>query len=47
MQADALETMEKRLDDPELGICVKCKQPIPLKRVILMPQSPYCVHCAS
>ncbi|MCB0694832.1 MAG: TraR/DksA C4-type zinc finger protein [Saprospiraceae bacterium] len=44
---DALETMEKRLDDPELGICVKCKQPIPLKRVILMPQSPYCVHCAS
>ncbi|MCF8239671.1 MAG: TraR/DksA C4-type zinc finger protein [Saprospiraceae bacterium] len=44
---DALETMGKRMDDPELGICVKCKQPIPLRRLILMPQSPYCVNCAS
>lgn len=44
---NALEAMEKRMDDPELGICVKCKQSIPLKRVILMPQSPYCVNCAN
>ncbi len=44
---NALEAMEKRMHDPELGICVKCKQAIPLRRVILMPQSPYCVNCAS
>ncbi|MBK7342049.1 MAG: TraR/DksA C4-type zinc finger protein [Saprospiraceae bacterium] len=44
---NALEAMAKRLDDPELGICPRCKQPIPVRRVILMPQSPYCVNCAS
>lgn len=38
--------MEKRRDDPEFGLCSVCKGPIPVKRLILMPQSSKCVRCA-
>ncbi len=34
------------IDKPEFGICVCCKKPIPLSRVMLMPQSNRCVQCA-
>ena len=30
----------------DFGICVKCKQPIPLGRILLMPESSRCVNCA-
>lgn len=33
-------------DDPNFGICRRCGKPIPPMRVILMPESPYCVRCA-
>lgn len=35
-----------RIDDPEFGICLKCKQPIPLGRILIMPQSQTCVKCS-
>ena len=44
---DGLLTVQKRLADPDLGVCQACKQPIPVKRLLLMPQSPYCVNCAA
>jgi len=31
----------------EFGICKKCKRPIPIGRILLMPQSFYCVQCAN
>lgn len=31
----------------DFGICIKCKQPIPLGRILLMPESLRCVGCAS
>lgn len=31
---------------PDFGLCIKCKQPIPIGRILLMPQSNRCVHCA-
>ena len=34
------------IDKPDFGKCVKCKQPIPLGRILLMPQSNKCVNCA-
>lgn len=34
-------------DDPNFGNCKRCGRPIPPMRVILMPESPYCVRCAS
>lgn len=30
----------------EFGVCVKCKQPIPVGRILLMPESTRCVNCA-
>lgn len=30
----------------DFGICVKCKHPIPIERIILMPESNRCVDCA-
>lgn len=35
------------IDDTEFGLCMKCQKPIPLGRILLMPQSRYCVNCAS
>lgn len=30
----------------EFGICLKCKQPIPIGRILIRPESLYCVNCA-
>ena len=48
----AKEKLEKlyyalsKIDDPEFGICIKCRQPIPLGRILIMPQSRTCVSCS-
>jgi len=36
-----------KINDNDFGICRKCKQPIPIGRLILIPQSTLCVSCAS
>jgi DnaK suppressor protein len=42
-----LERALKRVDnDPEFGICVECEEAIPIGRLMLMPESLRCVHCA-
>ncbi|MBE9536877.1 MAG: TraR/DksA C4-type zinc finger protein [Proteobacteria bacterium] len=42
-----LEQALKRVDnDPEFGICVECEEAIPIGRLMLMPESQRCVHCA-
>lgn len=30
----------------DFGMCIKCKQPIPIGRILLMPESQRCVNCA-
>jgi len=54
---DALRKAENKLkglqitllniDDPNFGVCARCKNEIPLGRILLMPHSRFCVHCAS
>jgi len=34
------------INDPDFGLCFKCKNEIPLGRILLLPQTRYCVHCA-
>ena len=34
------------LNDEDFGVCGRCKQNIPLGRILLVPQSRYCVKCA-
>jgi len=41
-----LEKAVGKVDDSDFGICVKCKNPIPLGRIMLMPHSNRCVNCA-
>ncbi len=52
----ALRSDEKRLnglrvalaniDQPDFGLCRDCKTPIAPKRMLLIPESKYCVRCA-
>lgn len=42
-----LQRALKRIDeDPEFGVCVECEEAIPTGRLMLMPESLHCVHCA-
>ena len=41
-----LKFMLSQLDKDNFGICDKCKNPIPIQRILLRPQSRYCVNCA-
>ena len=35
------------INDPDFGVCYKCKNNIPLGRILLMPHARFCVECAS
>lgn len=35
------------LDSPDFGICAKCKKPIPMGRILIKPESRFCVQCAT
>lgn len=32
--------------NPDFGKCARCGQQIPIGRIMIRPESPYCVHCA-
>ena len=42
-----LEEALERIDDEEFGICEGCERPIPIKRIMIVPESTYCVSCLS
>ncbi len=42
----ALENSLLILDDPDFGYCRICEEPIPYKRLLIMPETPFCVLCA-
>jgi DnaK suppressor protein len=52
----ALRQIEQKLKDlnrvlekagnKDFGICLKCKRPIPIGRLMIRPESLYCVQCA-
>ncbi len=35
-----------KIDQPDFGVCIRCKQPIPIGRIMLMPHAQKCVKCA-
>jgi DnaK suppressor protein len=46
---DKLKNLNKvlsQIGSKEFGICMKCKQPIPVGRILIRPESLYCVNCA-
>ena len=46
LKLSELETALAKIDDPQFGICVRCKQPIAEGRLMLMPESNRCINCA-
>ena len=48
----AIEKLEKlkialsKVDDIDFGLCVRCHKPIPLGRILIMPQARSCVACS-
>ena len=46
MKLADLEYVQSEIDKPNFGNCIKCKNPIPIARIMYMPQSRHCVNCA-
>ncbi len=42
-----LENALIRVTDADFGVCTGCSQPIPMERLLLLPESTRCVRCAS
>ena len=41
-----LNKVFSQIGSKEFGMCMKCKQPIPIGRILIRPESLYCVNCA-
>lgn len=35
-----------KVDDDDFGVCVRCHKPIPLGRILIVPQARSCVACS-
>ena len=42
-----LKRVLEKFGTQDFGVCLKCKQPIPIGRILIRPQSLLCVNCAS
>lgn len=41
-----LKKMFSKINDPDFGLCLKCRQSIPIGRLLIRPESLYCINCA-
>ena len=41
-----LKLVLDKINDADFGLCMRCGNPIPIGRILLMPQSRNCVRCA-
>jgi DnaK suppressor protein len=41
-----LQLVLENMEDQDFGLCQMCQKPIPIGRILLMPQSRFCVNCA-
>ena len=41
-----LEMALTKINEPTFGTCVACQSPIPIERLVLLPQSTRCASCA-
>jgi DnaK suppressor protein len=47
IKLDKLQFALDKCSEPNFGTCRRCGNPIPMGRLILMPESLFCVGCAS
>ena len=38
--------LQRMREDPDFGECMECGNPIPVARLLALPETEYCVHCA-
>jgi DnaK suppressor protein len=43
----SLEIALRNIFDKDFGLCSRCKNEIPIGRILLIPHINFCVHCAS
>lgn len=43
---EGLKTALDRIEDVDFGLCTRCKQEIPIGRLLLVPESSLCISCA-
>lgn len=41
-----LERALAHIDDPDFGLCAACDEPIPIARLMILPETQLCVKCA-
>ena len=41
-----LEQSRERIHEPGFGDCAVCRRPIGIERLMALPESTHCVHCA-
>ena len=41
-----LNIVLSKIGDKDFGLCMKCRQSIPLARILFRPESMFCVNCA-
>lgn len=41
-----LERVLSQLGTADFGVCISCRNPIPIERIVFRPESLYCVRCA-
>jgi len=44
-QSGLKNAIDRMDSDPDFGLCEQCDQTIPLARLMLMPESRFCVQC--
>lgn len=43
---NTLKIVLSKINDNDFGVCLKCNQVIPLGRILIRPESLFCVNCA-
>lgn len=43
---EKLKIALSKIDDKDFGLCIRCHKPIPLGRILIMPQARSCVACS-
>lgn len=41
-----LNIVSSKIGEKDFGLCMKCRQSIPLARILFRPESMFCVNCA-
>ena len=43
---EKLNNALSKINDDDFGLCIRCHKPIPLGRILIMPQARICVACS-